>query len=77
LGWVVLDAAEKEDSTVRITGDMLIETLQHQGQSFSYFKLAEMNICPCISCGACGIKKPGECAHFENLSKKGQKITRS
>lgn len=39
----------------------LKEKLMQADKGSSYFKLENMNILPCRSCGACGYKSPGRC----------------
>lgn len=54
---VVLDAMEGENNISII----LKEKLQQVDKESVYFKLKDMNIAPCRSCGACGYKSPGKC----------------
>lgn len=54
---VILDAFENQS----LIGNTLIKLLEEKGENFSYFKLKDMNILPCRSCGACGSKSPGKC----------------
>ncbi|MDP4094276.1 MAG: flavodoxin family protein [Bacillota bacterium] len=53
---VILDGTEQENCYEKILKDMFADDNQ-----FSYFKLKDMSIQPCRSCGACGIKSPGKC----------------
>jgi multimeric flavodoxin WrbA len=54
---VILDAMEGGNDISNNLKGKLIQT----GEEFSYFKLKDMNILPCRSCGACGFKSPGKC----------------
>lgn len=54
---VILDAMEgKNDISTILKGK-----LREADKGLAYFKLEEMNILPCRSCGACGYKSPGKC----------------
>lgn len=54
---VVLDGFDNPNPI----GNALKKLLNESGDDFSYFTLRDMNIMPCRSCGACGIKSPGKC----------------
>lgn len=54
---VILDAMEGE-SNISIT---LKDKLLKADEELAYFKLEDMSILPCRSCGACGFKSPGKC----------------
>ncbi|MEA4845850.1 MAG: hypothetical protein VB106_01310 [Clostridiaceae bacterium] len=54
---VILDAMDEQNNISSI----LKETLTEAGQEIISFKLKDMNILPCRSCGACGFKSPGKC----------------
>lgn len=54
---VILDGFEGENSI----GNTLKRLLDEKGEEFHYFKLKDMNILPCRSCGACAYKSPGKC----------------
>lgn len=53
---VILDAMEGKNNISLI----LKEKLQAD-KALAYFKLEDMNVAPCRSCGACGFKSPGKC----------------
>lgn len=54
---VILDAMDDKNNISNI----LEETLKDTGQDITSFKLRNLNIMPCRSCGACGFKSPGKC----------------
>jgi multimeric flavodoxin WrbA len=54
---VVLDAFERDNPI----GNTLHRLLEEKGDTPSCFRLKDMNIHPCRSCGACGFKSPGKC----------------
>lgn len=54
---VVLDAMEGENNISIILKEKLLQA----DKAAAYFKLKDMNILPCRSCGACGYKSPGRC----------------
>ncbi len=54
---VILDGMESENPVENI----LKELLEDGVEAFSYFKLKDMNILPCKSCGACSYKNVGKC----------------
>lgn len=60
---VILDAFESEKSI----GNTLKRLLEEKGQEFSHFKLKDMNILPCRSCGSCGVKTPGKCVLDDDM----------
>jgi multimeric flavodoxin WrbA len=53
---VILDAMEG----INNISIVLKEKLQAD-KALAYFKLEDMNVAPCRSCGACGFKSPGKC----------------
>ncbi len=54
--FVILDAMENENSI----SSLLINLLQEKGE-VTIFKVVDMSISPCRSCGSCGFKSPGKC----------------
>jgi multimeric flavodoxin WrbA len=54
---VVLDGTEKENPVE----NALRRVFAGNEEELSYFKLKNMRIHPCRSCGACGLKSPGRC----------------
>lgn len=60
---VILDGFDYEHAI----GNTLISQLEKENATFSYFKLKEMNILPCRSCGSCGFKTPGECVFKDDM----------
>jgi len=60
---VILDAMEKESSISNI----LIDVCKEKGEEISCFKLKDMNISPCRSCGACSFKSPGKCVIKDDI----------
>jgi multimeric flavodoxin WrbA len=54
---VILEAFENEN----FIGNTLKRLFEQKGQEYFYFKLKDMNILPCRSCGICSIKTPGKC----------------
>lgn len=54
---VLLDATEDKNPI----SERLRERLQQAGSRLEFFKLKDMDIQPCRSCGACGFISPGKC----------------
>ncbi|WP_425445827.1 flavodoxin family protein [Dethiothermospora halolimnae] len=57
MGIVILDGTEK-DSHI---GNTITKLLEAKDKRVTYYRLEDMKIKPCISCGACGVRAPGEC----------------
>lgn len=62
---IVFDGLEKESRMANALKDMI----RKRSKDFSDFKLKEMNIVPCRSCGACGFKTPGKCIFDDDMPK--------
>ena len=62
---VVFDGLEKERRMANALKDMI----RKRSKEFSDFKLKNMNILPCRSCGACGCKTPGKCIIDDDMPK--------
>ncbi|WP_461612662.1 flavodoxin family protein [Clostridium sp. Marseille-QA1073] len=60
---VILDGFEEEN----LIGAILKKMFEGKGEEFSYFKLKDMNILPCRSCGACSHKTPGKCVFEDEM----------
>jgi multimeric flavodoxin WrbA len=60
---VILDAFTQENAIEKALKNLLEKT----GKRFFYFKLNEMKILPCRSCGACEIKSPGKCVFHDDM----------
>jgi len=60
---VILDAFEKENSIEKALKNLLKKT----GKKSSYFKLKDLNILACRSCGACEMKSPGKCVFHDDM----------
>lgn len=60
---VILDAVESESPIQNI----LKRILKQNDKEILYFKLKEMNILPCRSCGACAFKSPGKCIFSDDM----------
>lgn len=60
---IILDGFEEEN----IIGTVLKKMFEEKGKEFSYFKLKDMNILPCRSCGACAYKSPGKCVFEDDM----------
>ena len=58
---VILDGMEKENPVENILKELIKD-----GIEASYFKLKDMNILPCKSCGACGYKNVGKCIFHDD-----------
>lgn len=58
---VVLDGMENQNPIENI----LKELLGDRAEAL-YFKLKDMNILPCKSCGACGYKNVGKCVFYDD-----------
>ncbi|MCX8130883.1 MAG: NAD(P)H-dependent oxidoreductase [Clostridia bacterium] len=54
---VILDAMESEN----YISEALVETIRDRGIEPLHFKLENMEILQCRSCGACSFKSPGKC----------------
>jgi multimeric flavodoxin WrbA len=61
LNWVILDGSNSDNSDINNIVNVLKNTIEQNGDSYKYFKLSNMNVLPCISCGACTFKTPGKC----------------
>ena len=59
----VLDATENGCQLVNVITNVLTQT----GVSQAYFRLKDMNIMPCRSCGACGTRTPGRCVQKDDM----------
>ncbi|MCR6544156.1 flavodoxin family protein [Dehalobacterium formicoaceticum] len=46
----------------------LTKQLAAKGEVFSVFRLKDMNILPCTSCGSCGCQTPGQCVIKDDMS---------
>jgi len=62
---VILDSFEGE----HFIGATLKQLLDEKGVASTYFKLKDMNILPCRSCGSCGLKTPGKCVIDDDMPK--------
>lgn len=60
---VVLDGFEKESLIV----NAFKKRIKNTNKELSYFKLKNMNIKACRSCGSCGVKTPGECVLNDDI----------
>ncbi len=60
---VILDAMEIENHIEGTLKELLIK----KNESFSYFKLKNMNILPCRSCASCCYKTPGKCVFQDDM----------
>lgn len=70
---VILDAMECESSASK----ELKEVLEERGEGLAYFRLEDMDIVPCRSCGACGFKSPGKCIIKDDMHGIMQAIAKS
>jgi multimeric flavodoxin WrbA len=70
---VILDGFENESPI----GTEIKFLLERQGHKSSYFKLKDMNIMPCRSCGSCGIKTPGKCIIKDDMDEVLRAIAKS
>ena len=61
---VILDGFEEEN----IIGAILKKMFEEKDKEFSYFKLKDINILPCRSCGACAYKTPGKCVFEDDMA---------
>lgn len=64
---VILDASENDNDTVSRISTALQVILEEGRTKFICFKLREMKILPCRSCGACGLKTPGKCVISDEM----------
>lgn len=60
---VVLDATEGKGAM----SEELKGKMAQRSEAVSYFRLSEMTILPCRSCGACGYKSPGKCVFKDDM----------
>lgn len=60
---VILDAFGEEN----LIEKALENLLQKTGKEFFHFKLKNMKILACRSCGACEIKSPGKCVFHDDM----------
>jgi multimeric flavodoxin WrbA len=49
------------------TGALLEELLKEKGHSCTRFRLRDLDIKPCRSCGSCGEKTPGRCVQNDDM----------
>lgn len=60
----ILDATENENPIKTV----LDKKLSAKGIEISYFKLNNLNLLPCRSCGSCGNRTPGKCVQKDDMS---------
>jgi len=58
---LILNALGKESSNSPAEKLLKVE-LRDKGWQYEFFPLREMEIKPCLSCGACATKTPGICS---------------
>lgn len=64
MSFVVLDGF-KEDSPIE---SILRRKFDETKTTYDYFKLNDLNILPCRSCGSCGIRTPGKCVLDDDIA---------
>lgn len=62
---VIFDGLESKSSAAEALKSMIKENCEE----FSDFKLRDMNILPCRSCGSCGCQTPGICVISDDMPK--------
>ncbi|PKM94346.1 MAG: hypothetical protein CVU84_09740 [Firmicutes bacterium HGW-Firmicutes-1] len=60
---VVLDGMEQKNPL----SNPLMRSLEDNNTDYSYFKLMDMDIKPCRSCGVCGLVTPGKCSIKDDI----------
>lgn len=60
---VILDATKSNNDT----SNALVEVIKKKGTEYTLFKLEDMKIVPCRSCGACAFKSPGRCVFSDDM----------
>jgi multimeric flavodoxin WrbA len=68
---VILDAMENEGNMLNTFGEAF-----NDKEEISYFKLKDMNILPCRSCGGCSYKSPGKCVAKDEIHEIFREIAR-
>lgn len=63
MSFVILDAMKNENNI----SSTLDRILKEKEQNACHFKLRDMNIIHCRSCGACGYKSPGKCVFKDDM----------
>lgn len=65
--WVILDGLDRETGLNERISRTLTSRLAQAGMPYTYFRMDELKIAPCRSCGACGYKSPGKCVINDDL----------
>jgi len=65
--WVILDGFDGDRRTADAIGGTLRERLESMGKQYTAFRISDLHIAPCRSCGACGYKSPGKCVVNDDL----------
>ena len=69
---VVLDALNKME-----TGSVLVNLLKEHGFSVERYRLPDLDIRPCRSCGSCGEQTPGRCVQKDDMEPVFRAIAKS
>lgn len=67
MDWVILDGFDGDSPVAARVGQLLRSRLEQTGTRHRYFRLHEMNIAACRSCGGCGYKSPGKCVMADDI----------
>lgn len=70
---VVLDGTKIENMIVQHT----LKILDEQNEDYTYFKLGQMDIKPCINCNGCKLKTPGRCVFDDDMHEILYKVVKS
>lgn len=72
---VMLNGLEKDEQTNFIEDLILI--FENNNIEIKHFKLKDMNILPCTSCGSCGLITPGKCVLKDDMEEIFKAISHS
>lgn len=67
MDWAILDGFDSENGVTDHIGSVLRSRLDQKGKRHAFFKLKDMDIAPCRSCGACSFKSPGKCVVNDDM----------
>ncbi|HWI63795.1 MAG TPA: NAD(P)H-dependent oxidoreductase [Symbiobacteriaceae bacterium] len=67
IDWTILDGFDTDSPIAGEIGALLTRRLEQAGQGHASFKMKEMHLATCRSCGACNYKSPGKCVVQDDL----------
>ncbi|HYF92483.1 MAG TPA: NAD(P)H-dependent oxidoreductase [Symbiobacteriaceae bacterium] len=67
MDWVILDGFDADNGAADEIRTTLRRRLDEAGRRHTCFRVSQMQIAACRSCGACGYKSPGKCVLKDDL----------